>query len=170
MGKTSLLYQLHWLLPRRVLTLIVDLQGPTGLAQDNQGFLFSLARAMRQTAERHGVELIPLTRADLTVDAFAQFDDWLNTIESQMREQGYDTLLLALDEFEALENSLRDGPLHDHQILGMLRHIIQHRRNLKLMLLGSHTLDEFQQWSSYFANAQVIELRLCATITYRNLL
>ncbi len=40
----------------------------------------------------------------------------------------------------------------------MLRHIIQHRRGVKLLLSGSHTLEEFRRWSSYLINAQVVEL------------
>lgn len=158
MGKTSLLYQLNWMLPSHILTLIVDLQGPPGLAQDAQGFFFALARAMRTAAAKADVGISGLSREQLMEDPFVNFDEWLNTIEAEIAEQNCDTIFIALDEFEALDTALSTGRLQDHEILGTLRHIIQHRRNIKIMLVGSHTLGEFQRWSSYFVNAQVIEL------------
>ncbi len=158
MGKTSLLYQLHWMLPRHILTLIVDLQGPVGLAQDHSGFVYALIRSMCRAAARANIELTSLPREDLNKDPFIKFDDWLNTIESEMLTQGCDTMLLALDEFEALDIALREGTLRDHAVLGMLRHVAQHRARIKIMLVGSHTLVDFKRWATYFVNAQVIEL------------
>ncbi len=158
MGKTSLLYQLHWMLPQHILTLIVDLQGPVGLAQDHQGFVFALARTMRIAAEKVDVQLSQLPRESITENPFLDFDEWLNTIEAEMQGHGRDTILLALDEFEALDTTFSETSLNGHSILGMLRHMGQHRKNLKLMLVGSHTLDEFHKWSSYLVNAQVVEL------------
>lgn len=158
MGKTSLLYQLHWMLPRHILTLIVDLQGPVGLAQDHSGFVYALIRSMCRAAARANIELTSLPREDLNEDPFIKFDDWLNTIESEMLTQGCDTMLLALDEFEALDIALREGTLRDHAVLGMLRHVAQHRPGIKIMLVGSHTLGDFKRWATYFVNAQVIEL------------
>jgi hypothetical protein len=66
--------------------------------------------------------------------------------------------LLALDEFEALNEALVAGKFDERAILGTLRHIVQHRPRFKLLLAGSHTLDEFQRWSSYLINAQTIHL------------
>jgi hypothetical protein len=40
----------------------------------------------------------------------------------------------------------------------MLRHLIQHRPKFKVLLSGSHTLDEFQRWSSFLINVQVIHI------------
>ena len=79
-------------------------------------------------------------------------------------------MLLALDEFEALGTALREGTLREHAVLGMLRHIAQHRRRIKLMLVGSHTLGEFKRWSSYFVNAQVIELSYLSAAEARQLI
>jgi hypothetical protein len=53
---------------------------------------------------------------------------------------------------------LTTGPLRDEAVLGMLRHIIQYRLPFKVLLAGSHTLDEFQRWAGYLINAQVIHL------------
>jgi hypothetical protein len=53
MGKTSLLYQLRWLLPTRIIPLVVDLQRPVALAADHAGFLYNFAKELshRRTAK-----------------------------------------------------------------------------------------------------------------------
>jgi hypothetical protein len=40
----------------------------------------------------------------------------------------------------------------------MLRHLIQHRPRFKVLLAGSHTLEELQRWSSYLINVQVVRI------------
>jgi hypothetical protein len=40
----------------------------------------------------------------------------------------------------------------------MLRYLIQNRPRLKVLLSGSHTLDELRQWSGYLINTQVIPI------------
>lgn len=158
MGKTSLLYQLNWMLPHRILPLVVDLQGPVSLASSNIGFLHALARGIRLAAAKSELVLPKLTREELAKEPFTIFDEWLDQVSDTLRSAGREVLLLALDEFEALDNALTSGTLEEHEVLGMLRHIVQHRRGVKLLLSGSHTLDEFRRWSSYLINAQVVEL------------
>ncbi|MCA9964935.1 MAG: ATP-binding protein, partial [Anaerolineales bacterium] len=51
-GKTSLLNNLGRLLPRHIVPLFVDLQGPATRAGDAAGFFYNVARAMRQSARR----------------------------------------------------------------------------------------------------------------------
>jgi hypothetical protein len=158
MGKTSLLYQLRWLLPNHILPLVVDLQGPVTQTTDHPGFLYAIAKKMSRSASSQGIMLPELPRDALTGDPFLIFDDWLDSVEEQMIQQSYTTLLLALDEFEELDGALVSGKFDDRAILGTLRHIVQHRSRFKLLLAGSHTLEEFQRWSSYLINAQTIHL------------
>jgi hypothetical protein len=66
--------------------------------------------------------------------------------------------LLALDEFEALDSVLDKGRFDETDLLNMLRHLNQHRQRFKVLLAGSHTLDEFQRWASYLINMQVIHI------------
>jgi len=66
--------------------------------------------------------------------------------------------LLMLDEFEVLDGALAKGRFDEEAVLGMLRHLIQHRPRFKVLLSGSHTLDEFQRWASYLINVQVIQI------------
>jgi len=158
MGKTSLLYQLNWMLPRRILPLVVDLQGPVSLASNNVGFLHALARGIRLAAARNEITLPDLPRAALEQEPFTVFDEWLTQIGAVIANDQREAILFALDEFEALDAAFVAGTLEERAILGMLRHIIQHRRGVKLLLSGSHTLEEFRRWSSYLINAQVVEL------------
>jgi hypothetical protein len=169
MGKTSLLYQLRWLLPSHILPLVIDLQGPVSTTVEQAGFLYAIAKQMHKSAFSQNVMLPELSRTDLNTDPYTVFDDWLDEVEDQMSKQSYTSLLLALDEFEALNDALVTGKLDEWAILGTLRHIIQHRTRFKLLLAGSHTLEEFQRWSSYLINAQTIHLGYLAESEARRL-
>ena len=79
-------------------------------------------------------------RQALSRDPYAAFGDWLDRVEGVLRAQGR-ILLLCLDEFEALEEALQEGRL-DGRILSTMRHIIQHRERIAVLLSGSHQLDE----------------------------
>ncbi len=158
MGKTSLLFQLKWMLPHRIAPLVIDLQGPVALATNHAGFLYNLAKGIRLSAEKQEIQIEQLARLALTDDPFTVFDDWLDTVEVAAVAQGRSTLLLALDEFESLDQAMRDGRLEEEAILGTIRHIVQHRPRFKLLIAGSHTLAEFQRWAGYLINAQTVHL------------
>jgi len=156
MGKTSLLYNLGRLLPNSIIPMFVDLQGAPTSASDHAGFLYNLAKGMRNSAKRQaGLTLPPLTREALTDDPFTTFDEWLDKVEQTLENN---TVLLALDEFEALDKPLTEGRFRETDILGMLRHLIQHRPRFKVLLAGSHTIEEFQRWASYLINVQVVHI------------
>lgn len=156
MGKTSLLNNLGRLLPSTVIPLFVDLQGPATRASNEAGLLYYLARSMSDSAMRQrGLALPELDRATIERDPFIVFDEWLMSVE---RLVGNGTGLLMLDEFEVLDRAIQRGRFDEEGILGMLRHIIQHRPKLKVLLAGSHGLSEFRRWSSYLINAQVVRI------------
>lgn len=159
MGKTSLLNHLERFLPSTTMPIFIDLQGPASWTADHDGFFYSLAQAITVATERQrGLRLLPLSRESLAADPFVGFDDWLTSAEATITAGGVERTLLALDEFEALDDALKKGRLDATAVLGMLRHIIQHRSRFKVLLAGSHTLEEFQHWSSYLINARVIHL------------
>lgn len=159
MGKTSLLNNLGRLLPSTILPLFVDLQGPASWATDHTGFLYGIAQAMTASAERQrSIVLPPLGRKLLATDPFIHFADWLDQVEQVLESKGIEQALLALDEFEALEDALNTDRFDEGAVLGLLRHLIQHRPRLKLLLAGSHTLDEFQRWASYLINVRLVHL------------
>ena len=156
MGKTSLLHNLGRLLRSTMVPLFVDLMGPTSRANDHAGFLYHLAQDMIKSANaQRQVILPPLTRDALVYDPFPRFDEWLDEVELFL---GQNTGLLLLDEFEALDHALNMRRLDAIRVLGLLRHLIQHRPRFKVLLAGSHTLNELQRWSSYLINVQVVKI------------
>jgi AAA+ ATPase superfamily predicted ATPase len=158
MGKTSLLRNLGRLLPSSILPLFVDGQ-KTALASDYPDFLYNIASEMRKSAEQgRGLTLPALKRETLAANPFTCFNEWLDEVEQSLDAQGFNIALLALDEFEVLDSVLSKGRYDETDILNMLRHMIQHRPHFKVMLAGSHTLDEFQRWASYLINIQVVRI------------
>jgi hypothetical protein len=155
-GKTSLLNNLGRLLPSTIIPLFVDLQGPASRARDDAGFLYNVARSIERSAPRQRDFVLPtLSRQALAADPFTRFEEWLDEIEAALADN---LALLMLDEFEVLAGALAGGRFDEEAVLGMLRHLIQHRARFKVLLSGSHTLGEFQRWSSYLINVQVVHI------------
>jgi len=155
MGKTSLLNNLGRLLPHAIVPMFVDLQGPASQASGYAGFLYNIMRGMVASAQQQRNLALPRrSQEELTTDPFTRFDEWLDEVETLL---GSATALLALDEFESLDNAITKGRLDEDDVLGMLRHLIQHRPRFKILLAGSHTL-EVQRWASYLINVQVVHL------------
>lgn len=155
-GKTSLLNNLGRLLPSTIVPLFVDLQGPASRAKDEAGFLYNMARAMSHSAKQQRDFALPLLERELLEeDPFTIFDEWLDAVEEALGEY---TALLLLDEFEVLDGAFERERLDATAVLGMLRHLIQHRTKFKVLLSGSHTLEEFHRWSSYLINVQMIHI------------
>ncbi len=156
-GKTSLLNNLGKLLPTNMIPLFVDLQGSASLAKDFSGFLYNISRAILSSAKRHRKIILPvLTREKLTEDPFSYFDEWLDEIEQELDEN--QTFVLMLDEFSALDFVLAKGLLDEALVLGMFRHIIQHRPRIKMLLSDSNSIDEFERWASYLINVQTVHI------------
>ena len=155
-GKTSLLRHLGQLLPSHVVPLYVDLQGPATRAPDHAGLLYNLARGMVEAArQQRGLALPALPRAELNADPFTRFDEWLDAVEQILATH---TALLALDEFEALSGAFVRGRFVADEVLGMLRSLSQHRSRFKLILAGSHILEEVQPWARYLVHVPVVSI------------
>ncbi|MEO1394310.1 MAG: AAA family ATPase [Cyanobacteria bacterium J06634_5] len=156
MGKTSLLNNLGKLLPSHIVPLFIDLQGPACKSSNHEGFLYNLARDIVSSAQQsRQIMLLPLTRQQLATDPFTAFDEWLDQVETQLSEK---TALLALDEFEALDQAITKGAFDEEAILSLLRNMIQHRPKFKVLLSGSHTLEAFHRWASYLINVQALHI------------
>ncbi len=153
MGKTSLLYNLRRLLPSTIIPLFVDVQGGLEQAQNTVDFLQTLSRAMRHSCD---LPLPALTREALTVAPFSVFDEWLDEIEHCLAPA---RILLMLDEFTALDRVFRENRLDKGNILSLLRHQIQHRSRFKILLCGSHVLEELlPDWANYLINVRTVHL------------
>lgn len=170
MGKTSLLRNLGRLLPRTVVPLFVDGQR-ISLASDYPDFLYNLAGEMSRSAQKQrGLPFPALSRENLALHPFTYFNEWLDKVERTLQSQGYQVALLALDEFEVLNSVLHKGRFDETDVLSLLRHMIQHRPQFKVMLAGSHPLEEFQNWASYLINVQVVKIEYLALDEARQLI
>jgi DNA polymerase III delta prime subunit len=155
-GKTTLLKNLDILLPKSFVMLFVDCQGPLAWTQDHASFFYQLARNIAEAATHYpDLTFPPLDEAQLRSDPFTRFDDWLNQLEESTGDK---TLLLALDEFVTLNEGFSDKRLQPAGILGMFRHIIQHRPRFRLLFGGTHTFSELQHWASYMINVQTVHI------------
>src|SRR5215510_5204991 len=103
------------------------------LMKRTSSLLYNLARDMANSAQQQRkLFLPPLTRDMLEKDPFTRFDEWLDEVEHAI---GSDTVLLALDEFEVLDRALTEARFSETMVLGMLRHLIQHRSRFNVSSL-----------------------------------
>jgi hypothetical protein len=157
MGKTSLLRNLGRLLPSSTVPLFVDGEGIAGAVNDAD-LLYAIASAMVRSAERHRKLTLPRReRAAFSESPFISFNEWLDELELLLEAQK-SIALLAIDEFEVLDAIGQTRRFSIDDILRLLRHLGQHRPRFKVLLAGSHTLDEFRHWASYLINMQVIKI------------
>jgi hypothetical protein len=158
MGKTSLMLNLGRILPGRLVPLFVDCQSLVGV-NTYADFIYGLAGHMRRYAEeQRDIHLPTFTIEELDSNgAFLGFYRWLDRVEMLLKAQNR-TALLMLDEFETLDVIFKKGNLSPEPFLNTLRSLIQHRPLFRVLLAGAHTLDEFQRWSSYLINLQVLKV------------
>lgn len=125
-GKTSLLKRLAGRLPLSCRPAFIDMQGI--LASNTDDFLRELALPLLPYAEglSDGDPARLPTGADMVREAVAR---------SERR------IVLLLDEFDDLEQKVSSGLL-DRAALDQLRHLVQHNRNLSLVLSGTHRIEE----------------------------
>lgn len=162
MGKTSLLQNVGRFLPSTIVPLFVDEQGTA--YSDNYGdHLYSVAKQIQKSAKaQRNLTLPPLPRETLAVSPFVTFNDWLDEIEEVMDEQDKDIVLLMLDEIEVLKQMTDKGRFDTEDLLNLFRNLIQHRSKFRVLLVGSHTLEEVQHWASYLINMEVIKINYLA--------
>lgn len=156
MGKTSLINNFGRLLTSSIIPMFVDLQGPASSAKRDVGFLYGMAKSMAISAKKsRDIDLHYPAYSDFELDPFVVFNDWLDDLEACFKDK---IILIALDEFEVLATSFSRNQLSEADILGLFRNLIQHRSQFRVLLSGSHTLDQFQQWSNYLINAKVFKV------------
>jgi ATPase domain predominantly from Archaea len=163
MGKTSLLQNLGRFLPSTIVPLFVDEQG-TAFGNSYADHLYSLARQMAKSAQKHrGLDFPPLAQETLAASPFIAFTDWLDTLEGILEAQGKSLFLLMLDEIEVLKLMVDKERFDAEDLLNLFRNLIQHRPKFKVLVAGSHTLEELQQWASYLINMEVIKINWLST-------
>ena len=168
-GKTSVLLHLPQRLGTRIVPAFLDLQsGKLGGAQNATGLLGGLADEVVDQAQRYReIRLLPIDRKALIKDPYPAFHDWLDQVEGMLGEC---ILLLCLDEFETLEAAIYDGRL-DMRILHTLRHIVQHRQRIAVLLSGSHEMAELPaHWASALITTTTLSVSFLAEEDARNLI
>lgn len=156
MGKTSLLRHLPRLLSGQFVPFFIDLQGAPTLVDDDAGFLCALAERMTAEAlQTADCALPPITAEEFQTNGYARFLSWLDDVGQAL---GSRQAILLFDELEALDEALAVGRFNAAQLQGMLRHIIQHKPQFRLLFATTHTLRELTRWSGHLINAQVVHL------------
>jgi hypothetical protein len=134
MGKTSILCHLEQGLGPQYVAVLADLQG----------LLSDPLRPIRSDADlwqaliQKVVDRLHVLGIHLPLHPDEPFEAFLDRLRPHLRDR---YLVLMLDEFEKLEQKMDAGAVTD-AFLEHLRYLIQHRRELLVLLAGHHTLRE----------------------------
>lgn len=145
-GKTSLVKFLPKILGRRFQVVYLDLQGNITSVED---FLFKLRREFNtKFAITEKTEwLIPSTWAAALHELYAYIGEYAK--EKDVK------IILAIDEYEYLQQHLSKDLAQAQEFLGAFRHFSQHQDHISLMFVGLKFFSELQNpnWNEYFVNA-----------------
>ncbi|MEM7111595.1 MAG: ATP-binding protein [Chloroflexota bacterium] len=159
MGKSSILRNLEEVAPAGSLIVYADMMGETSFVASTADLLLTLADKI-YTAVRQHYPNAPLNEPDETLysspsQAQRQFNRLANQVQAILGEE---TLILTLDEFEAVETAVEEGKI-GKEIYQFLRTKTQEKW-LTLIFGGLHTLDEMsrdyqQPFYGSYANIRV---------------
>ena len=164
MGKSSLLKNVPGFLPKEVAVAFVSLQSARLFSSTEHfvgGLAQTLARSLASLPEMNSVKLSTLSKwpalwpADLA--AFLHFLDDCNTA---LERAGW-RLLLALDEYEMMDEKLREG-VFSKNLLATLRESIQSHRRIIWAFSGNADITELTgaDWTSYLISVRTLEVPL----------
>jgi hypothetical protein len=144
MGKTSILRNLDQYAPPGSILVFLDLKGTTSFVQGTADLLLGIADAIHSAVRRATPDFDDPAPdpADYGSPARAQFhmDRLLRQVQAVLAER---QLILALDEFEAIEDAVRDGRV-EQEIYQYLRAKTQEPW-LTVVFAGLHKLDEMSR-------------------------
>ncbi len=150
MGKSTLLRNLTGFLPLEVLTVNVSMQNPQLVA--------SLASFAHTLAEQVQTQAPGLKLNEALPDDLPRLFRFLTAANEKLAAEQY-RLLLAVDEYEALDAKIGAG-VFPHDLLDTLRESIQTHRRLTWIFAGSHEITELPHaaWTSALVSARTIEV------------
>jgi hypothetical protein len=149
-GKTSLLKMLPQMLPDAVFVFF-DLQAHPVTSVGS--FWTKLAEQATIQAKRVRRVELPLLPAGPPMEAAAEWLEKLDNLPDERR------VLIAIDEFERLENLFPGDQQEFLQLMGLFRATIQHRRGVRLLVSGAAPFDELDRvWDDHFISARQIKL------------
>jgi hypothetical protein len=149
-GKTSLLKMLPGMVPDAI-CVFFDLQAHP--AASASAFWSNLAQqAVIQGRTQRRIELPSLPQGP-PMEAAAVWLAELDHLPNARR------VLIAIDEFERLEDLFPGNRQEFLQLMGLLRATIQHRRHVRLLVSGAAPFIELDRvWDDHFINARQIKL------------
>ncbi len=181
-GKTSILLHLRERMPHDLLPVYLNLQ--LLMANTTGGFLYAVAREsakqlsgqLRGTvpgagatgplpmgAHSESTGSLPLSVLNLPSaeefnrEPYLSFNHLLEEVAARL--QPGQRVLLSFDEFEELEQRVKDGKI-EKEIFTYLRGVTQTGRGFALMFAGLHTLEEMTHdyWNPFFQSVQTIRI------------
>ena len=155
-GKSSVLVNLPRFLGKQYISAYIDCQD-VRTRESLTSFCHTLSRSISDSSNDRGfsIEYPPLE--SFRKSPFTTLGNWFDEIEQRLRTEDK-LILIALDEYERLEESILKGDL-SIEILDQLRNIIQHRKYFVVLITGSKELSELElDWSDYLISAKTIKL------------
>ncbi|MBA3530894.1 MAG: ATP-binding protein [Ardenticatenales bacterium] len=139
-GKSSVLKQLPVRLGAQVLPVYLDMERRAS-ADTAASLLGDIVGVIQREAQSHPqpLSLPPLDKQGLAAEPYRVFENWIEEVERALGEGRW--LLLALDEFNRIDEAVRAGRM-DERIFFLLRSLIQHHPQVALALSGTFALDE----------------------------
>jgi hypothetical protein len=149
-GKTSLLKMLPGMLPDSV-CVFFDVQAHPVASVG--AFWNKLAeQALIQAKLHRRIDLPPLPDGP-PMEAAAAWLEQLDQLPGDRR------VLIAIDEFERLEDLFPGSRQEFLQLMGLFRATIQHRKRVRLLVSGAAPFDELDRvWDDHFISARQIKL------------
>ena len=161
-GKSSLLKMLPAKLPDAV-CVFFDLQAHP--VSSSASFFEKLAEQAVLAGKLDRRIAIPPLPKGPPIEAAAKWLDQLEAIAGSRR------ILLAIDEFERLEDLFPGSRQEFLQLMGLLRATIQHKRKVRLLVSGAAPFDELSSvWDDHFINTQQVRLNFLNAPTTEGLL
>lgn len=167
-GKSSTLLNLP---QSRFESVYIDCQDSRWHESD-QAFCYNLAKAVFEALFKSG-SLAGLNQPKLEQyekNAFTQLDAFLEPAQ-KLAEQRSKRILLAFDEYEALEDAVLNQYISE-RVLGKLRNLIQHHPMIVVLVSGGHRFEELPRinWANYLINTHLLELSFLAPSAAHELL
>ena len=148
-GKTSLIYQLTN--ERQLLSphcaVLIDLQ-TLALNSDVGQLLAGIATAIYDELKKHAINVPRPNGSLFDKDATSTFNFFIKQVLNTL--SGY-KLILLFDEFEVLQEKIREGRLDAH-FLQYLRGLMQHSEGINFLLAGAPRIRHLTEgyWSTFF--------------------
>ena len=166
-GKTSFLKYLPQRLDHQVVPALIDMQD-FGIVETITDLIEDMVHHINNAAQRHANLIFPVIDINnLERYPYATFHSWLDQVERML---GAQTLLLVFDGVEELEQLIATGRIDD-RLLITLQNIVSYRRQIAVLLAGSHELEELpSHWSHALGQTETLTISFLGNRATRSLI